>query len=311
MGVGLRDEEVVDVEHLAEGLHRQVLLERAVAPAAAARRARGGPPSAVSPSSSFGGVRHQRPLGVPAEQVLRQEQQRERRRARDGGPDDDVRRREVVQDARRLVGVCGRDGDVEDAAAVLEGLEEGGVAQQPAQPLGEHLAVLERALEEQVPHELRRGGVGEEGEVEPGRVRKHLGELGVVARGDGRGDDGARRRPRQHAREQPGVEQRLDDAHVEGPEGPSPGEHQRRPPEGVPGLPQEVEHLVDGQRARGRGVGDGVEVQLDLVDVGPARLGRDAEGLVGRRGDGHVSQVADEVCPERKHHLADRVPSRG
>lgn len=65
---------------------------------------------------------------------------------------------------------------------MLEGLEEGGVAQQPLKAAGEHGRVLQRAVAHEVLHKLGRRVVAEEGQVELLNVVKELLQFSVVAR---------------------------------------------------------------------------------------------------------------------------------
>lgn len=65
---------------------------------------------------------------------------------------------------------------------VLEGLEEGGVAQQPLEAAGEHGRVLQRAVAHEVLHKLGRRVVAEEGQVELLDIVEELLQLSVIAR---------------------------------------------------------------------------------------------------------------------------------
>ena len=81
--VGLRDDEVVDVEQLAQSLHRQVVLEAPVPP----------PPGA---ELTLGLPRHERAVAALGQERLRREQRRKRARGGDSRPHHQMRRGEVI-----------------------------------------------------------------------------------------------------------------------------------------------------------------------------------------------------------------------
>ena len=70
---------------------------------------------------------------------------------------------------------------------VLEGLQEGGVAEQALEAALEDLGVLERARAQEVLQELGRGVVAEEAEVKALRVVEQLAHLLLIARAHARG----------------------------------------------------------------------------------------------------------------------------
>ena len=163
--------------------------------------------------------------------------------------------------------------------------------------------VLEGAAGDEVGEELPGGVVGEEREVELVGVVKELPELVVRAGGDEARDDGADGGAREDPREVPFVEERLDDAEVEGPEGAAAAQDERGAAKGVAGLPEERELLLGGEL--GALVGrDGPEARVDLVDVAPDGP-RDHRAALVELAARHVAEVADEVGPEAEHHAVD------
>ena len=65
---------------------------------------------------------------------------------------------------------------------MLEGLQEGGVAEEALQAHLQHARVVQRPRADEVLHELRDGVVGEEGQVEGFRVVKQLLQLLIIPR---------------------------------------------------------------------------------------------------------------------------------
>ena len=65
---------------------------------------------------------------------------------------------------------------------MLEGLQEGGIAEEPLQAHLQHTRVVQRPRADEVLHELCDGVVGEEGQVKGLRVVKQLFQLLIIPR---------------------------------------------------------------------------------------------------------------------------------
>mmetsp|Transcript_14316 Transcript_14316/g.33898 ORF Transcript_14316/g.33898 Transcript_14316/m.33898 type:complete len:273 (-) Transcript_14316:868-1686(-) len=210
-------------------------------------------------------------------------------------------RRQVVEEPRRLVGVRRTDANVEDPPGPLIGLLEGEVPDEALEAVLQDADVLQRALGDEVGKQLPRGVVVEEGEVQRAHVVKEVPKLLVGTGRNEAADDGADARARQDPGQEAVLQEGLHRPQVEGAEGAAAAEHEGRPPKRVPCLSQEGELLV-WLEVRPVVAGDGLEALRDLVDV-PSDGRRHHRAVLVEPAVGHVAEVAQEVRPERKHHL--------
>ena len=195
MRVRLRDDEVVDVEQLAQALHRQVVLQATVPPTPRAEL-------------TFGLPRNESAVAALGEQRLRREERRKRAAGGHRGPDDQVRGCEVVEQPRLLPSPGGAHAHAEDPpAAPVVRLLEGEVAEKRPEASLEKVNVVQRAGSHEVLNGREKVPPAEEGHVREQVPEVLLAEelvklLGGTT-GDDRGDDAAHAAPRQHPREQP------------------------------------------------------------------------------------------------------------
>mmetsp|Transcript_26425 Transcript_26425/g.56388 ORF Transcript_26425/g.56388 Transcript_26425/m.56388 type:complete len:526 (+) Transcript_26425:565-2142(+) len=288
--VDLAHHKVVDVEHLADPLGREVLLERAVPPA---------PVRAVRLVDVQ--VVHKLPLPVLGEEVGGLEEHGKGRGGRHRGPDHHVGRRQVVEQLGRLVGVRRRHANVQHPPGLLVGLLKRVVTKQRPQPVSQEANVVQRSFRDDVLENLRQRRVAEEGEIHVAELLHQVLDLGLRASAHDGADEGPDAAPGKDSREEVLLEENLDHAHVEGPQRAAAAQHQRRPPKGVPRLPQKGQ-LVLHVKVRKVVVRDVLKLQrhlLDIVldglrDLGPALV----QVLVG-----HVAQVAEHVRPQGVDHL--------
>mmetsp|Transcript_4029 Transcript_4029/g.10040 ORF Transcript_4029/g.10040 Transcript_4029/m.10040 type:complete len:578 (-) Transcript_4029:668-2401(-) len=290
--VGLAHQEVVHIEHLAQRLHWQVKLERAVPPAALQRVARA--------------MRVQLdhlPAAVAAHDVLRRVQAGEGGGRGHSRPDERLGRCQVVEQAGGLVGVRGAHRHVEDAACALVRLQERAVAQQLAQLLDHERNVLQVALVQHVAHQVHRAAVLEERDVEAVQLGEGLTQLVVGARAHNGAHNGSDAGACQHARQHLPLKQRLAHADVEGAQAAAAAQQQRGAPKRVACDLEERQLLLQRQLHLGPRA-DLEQLLLHLPDV-----------LLDGGGDGHkvlalllalcdVGNVADEIDAQAKHDLS-------
>lgn len=247
-------------------------------------------------------------------------------------------RREVVQQCRDAALALGRNGDVQHSLAPIVRLLKREVSHVGPHTLLQHRDVEEVALAREAtdatqqrlpprPEALAPAGVAilrddalgrERREVDPVAL-EHAGELlGRVHRHQ-RGDQRARRRPRDDARQQPAQEQRLDDPDVAQPEDGAALQHERAPPERLPRVVHKVQlHLVrqdalpavpaaaDACRRRRQGA-DVLDGLGDLRDVLLDEVLGAREGAVVELRRGEVAEVADEAGAEEVDELVEVV----
>eukprot|EP00291_Cryptomonas_curvata_P016895 CAMPEP_0172167184 /NCGR_PEP_ID=MMETSP1050-20130122/9427_1 /TAXON_ID=233186 /ORGANISM="Cryptomonas curvata, Strain CCAP979/52" /LENGTH=413 /DNA_ID=CAMNT_0012837939 /DNA_START=127 /DNA_END=1368 /DNA_ORIENTATION=- len=238
VGVGLADDEVVDVEELLQPVHRQVRLQAAVGPLDVAHV-----------------VRHLHPPRVLREQLHRLVEPGQRARGGRGAPHEHVGRREVVEQPRLLVVVAGRHRDVDDAAGALVGLVEGHVPHVVDECSLQLLDVHEVArLEDPAQLALQAPNGVEEFEADGAAdgldvPREEQLQLLAGAHGDDARHDGPRRAAGDDAGEQLVLEEGLEDPEVVHAERGPPGQQQRRLAQRVPRLREEGELLLEGELA--------------------------------------------------------------
>ena len=126
----LRDDELVDVEELGEALLRQICLQTAVRPCGAAGLE----------------VRLRLTVACAHLQLYGLEDARNCTRRQRRRVDEHVRRCQIVTEQRGGLAIRASDGDVEDPAGLVKGLEEGDVADQRQQRILEHPRVQQRLL---------------------------------------------------------------------------------------------------------------------------------------------------------------------
>mmetsp|Transcript_40047 Transcript_40047/g.93077 ORF Transcript_40047/g.93077 Transcript_40047/m.93077 type:complete len:655 (-) Transcript_40047:175-2139(-) len=296
VGVGLADDEVVDVEELLQARRGEVALQRA-----------------VGPRHVGDVVGHVLALRVLAQQLHGLKEPGEGAAGRGGRPHEHVGGGEVVEYPRLLERVPGRDRDVDDPPRPLVRLVEGhvtNVVDQNLLELGDvhEVPSLEDALE--LPLQAA-DGVSEELEAYARRVVKELSHLLVCPPPHNRRHNRPRAAPRDDPREELLGGEGLEDPEVVHAQAGPPREHQGRLAKGVPALREELEPLLQGDDVLG-GVGDLPQQARQHRLVLPDQVLCPHVRFIVKPRVPDTTQVANqsaaEGCNDRRHVLFRTAP---